>query len=124
MKRIACLLTIFLLFNACEQASTEKLSKNDYDRAVSFLYENVNHRKALNLQIDPYWFRENYGFWYAEYEGDAKVFKQYLFEEGEPSEFFDHEAVADQLSELLDKNVDPYQLPFDWLWQRDRKSVV
>ena len=55
MKRIACLLTIFLLFNACEQASTEKLSKNDYDRAVRFLYENVNHRKALNLQIDPYW---------------------------------------------------------------------
>ena len=125
MKRIASLLTIFFLLNACEQASTEKLSKNDYDRAVSFLYENVNHRKALNLHIDPYWFRENNGFWYAEYEGDAKVFKQYLFEEGEPSEFFDHEAVADQLSELLDKNVDPYQLPFDWLSQRvDRNFRV
>lgn len=125
MRSLFLLLAVAFALMACQPAQQEKLTKSDYDRAVSFLFENINHKKALNLHIDPYWLRENNGFWYPEHEGDAKVFKQFLFDNDEATELFDHELIADQLSDLLDRNVDPYQLPFDQLQQRvDRNFRV
>ena len=111
----ATLLSVFLC--SC-QSQDEPITSRDYDRAVSFLFENINQTKALNLEVTPYWFRENNGFWYLEHEKGAKVFKQVLFDDYEPTELFDHEVVANQLSELLNRNIDPYDLPFNQLVQR------
>jgi len=121
MRYIVISLFLLSLITSCTQPEAP-ITKADYDRAVSFLFENINHKEVLNLHIDPYWFRENDGFWYPQYEADAKVFKQFLFAEGEPKDLFDHELIADQLSEILDRNIDPYDLPFDQLIQRVDKN--
>ncbi len=107
-----------LLINACSSNQSEQITKADYKRAQSYLFENINNTEALNLDINPYWFRDNTGFWYLEHEKDAKIFKRIRFSDYEITDLFDHELIANQLSDLLDRNVDPYDLPFDVLWQR------
>lgn len=114
---ILCLISLSFVFG-CSSEQTTPITKADYARAKSFLFENINHKEVLNLDIDPYWFRDNTGFWYLEHEKDAKVFKKLSFSDYEITDLFDHEIVANQLSELLDRNIDPYDLPFDELWQR------
>lgn len=114
---IFCLLSSCLIFS-CTSEQAEQITRADYERAQSYLFENINNTEALNLDIDPYWFRDNTGFWYREYEKDAKIFKRLRFSDYEITDLFDHEVIANQLSELLDRNIDPYNLPFDELWQR------
>lgn len=109
---------VVALLISCGPQPEEPITKADYDRAVSFLFEHINNKKALNLQVEPYWFKENTGFWFVEHEADAKVFKKLLFQDYQITELFDHELIANQLSELLDRDIDPYQLPFDRLMQR------
>ena len=113
------LLALCLFFTwACESTSEKPITKGDYNRAVSFLFENINNDEALNLRIEPYFLRDNSGLWYLEHEPGAKIFKRLTYDGYEVTELFDHEAIADQLSELLDDNVDPYNLPFNQLIQR------
>ncbi len=99
-------------------SKTDSLTEQDYNRAVSYLFSNINNSKALNLHIEPYWFKDTRGFWYLEYEKDAKFFKKSIFPEGETSLLFDHELVAEELTNLLDEYVDPYDLPFSRLMER------
>jgi len=119
------ILVALIALSACQSAEQERITIGDYNRAAVFLAENLVKEKVLNLHIEPYWFRENNGFWYTEHEKDAKIFKQYLFNDEEPTELFDHEVVADQLSEFLDDSIDPYDLPFNQMMQRvDRNFRV
>ncbi len=96
----------------------EKLTIDDYNRAVSFMFNHLNNKKVKNLNIDPYWFKDSRGFWYLEYEEDAKFFKKSIFPNGETSFLFDHEIVAEELTNLVGRQIDPYDLPFNWLWER------
>lgn len=109
---------VLSLVFSCNSEKTDQITKADYERAQSYLFENINNKEALNLDINPYWFRDNTGFWYLEHEKDAKIFKRLRFSDYEITDLFDHEEVANQLSELLDRNIDPYDLPFNELWQR------
>lgn len=119
--RLFQVLSFIYLLSLCSCANESPdtpITKADYERATSYLFENINNKEALNLSVDPYWFRDNTGFSFIEYEKDAKVFKRLKLSDYEITELFDHELIANQLSDLLDQNIDPYNLPFDYLMQR------
>jgi dipeptidyl aminopeptidase/acylaminoacyl peptidase len=118
MKQQILSFVLIASLSACSSPTTAPITKADYDRAQSYLFENINNQQAFNLDIDPYWFRDNTGFWYLEHEKDAKIFKRLNFSDYEITDLFDHEVVANQFSELLGHHVDPYDLPFNSLWQR------
>lgn len=58
-----------LLINPVQ--AQEQLSEADYAKAVSFLWQNVNNKKAFNLNVSPNWFPDSTGFWYILQDGLA-----------------------------------------------------
>ncbi len=106
------LLSIFwLLFTTV--FAQEELTKQDYQRALSFLWENVNNKKAFNLFVQPNWFPDSTGMWYLYHQPGEKTFRKIEFDQKEIVPLFDHKKVADVLTDSLGKNINPDSLPFN-----------
>lgn len=59
-------ISILLFFGSLsikQVRAQEVLPEADYARAVSFLWQNINNKKAFNLNVSPNWFPDSTGFW-------------------------------------------------------------
>ena len=56
------IITVFVFF--VRLGAAKPISKPDYGRAVSFMWDNVNIKKAFQLSVMPNWFADSTGFWY------------------------------------------------------------
>src|SRR5690554_7629417 len=54
----------FLLFSSKALIAQEKITIEDYQRAVGFMHENYHNKKAFNLNIRPNWFPDSTGVCY------------------------------------------------------------
>ena len=106
-----CLLSILWMTPQTIQA--QDITENDYNRAVSFLWENLNNKKVFNTHVRPHWFEDDSGFWYLSHTPTSKKFMKVQFSRKQPVDLFDHEQVATELSTLLDKEVNAMALPFN-----------
>ena len=52
--------------------------RQDYARAVSFLWPNVNNKKAFNLFLRANWFPDSSGFWYMTQSKEGKTYQKWL----------------------------------------------
>ncbi len=59
-------------------AEAQGLAKQDYARAVSFLWPNINNKKAYNLSLHVNWFADSSGFWYVTQSKEGKVYHKWL----------------------------------------------
>ncbi len=73
MKKYLLIVISFLLqiisYNQIQ--AQEQLTNDDYARAVSFLWQNLNDRKVFNLNVIPNWFPDSTGFWYTVQDKNA-----------------------------------------------------
>ena len=91
--------------------SQEQLTKADYKRAVSFLWQNVNNKMAFNLNVSPGWFPDSTGFWYTVQDKTGKSYMKVEFSDLKPVSWFDQERLAKILSNELNEEVNANDLP-------------
>ena len=116
------LLLCSILFLPVLQAQ-EPLTPEDYERAISFLWQNVNNKKAYNLFVPPNWFPDSTGMWYLAHNKTGKVFQKIEFDQKKITTLFDHRKVAEILSDSLEKKVNPDSLPFDRIEYIDKNNL-
>jgi dipeptidyl-peptidase-4 len=104
----AILITVFALFVHCSVA--QPIAKEDYSRAVGFMWDNVNNKKAFQLTVLPNWFADSTGFWYTHRAKTEKLYYKVVFKPLKKSLLFDHTKLADKLSELAKEKMDPSAL--------------
>lgn len=76
----------------------QSITKDDYARAVSFLWDNVNNKKAFQLHVNVNWFADSTGFWYNQYSKDEKLYYQVTLKPLKKSLMFDHFKLAAALN--------------------------
>ena len=79
---------------------SQQITKADYERAVGYLWQNVNNKKAFNLYIQPNWFPDSSGLWYINRSKDNKKYLKITLPKLEKSELFDHDKLAAILANL------------------------
>ncbi|NVJ98190.1 MAG: prolyl oligopeptidase family serine peptidase [Alphaproteobacteria bacterium] len=91
-------------------AAQQVLTAADYDRAAALLPQNVG-KLVKNARIDVRWAEDGSRFWYkrAEEKGHSFVFVDPASGLKEP--LFDHAALAAQLSESTDEDIEATALP-------------
>lgn len=121
IKPFCCLLLVLCFFGSAAQ--TQSLSQQDYQRAVSFLWSNIENKTAFNLQIQPYWLPDSTGFWWIQHNATAKRYQQVSFSIHRPQPLFDHERLAAVLQRQLRQAFDANNLPLAQLKVQEDKSI-
>ncbi len=91
--------------------SQKVVSQQDYERAVGFLWNNVNNKKAFNLFVRPNWFPDSSGIWYIVREFEKKSYRKVVFPRSESEDLFDHEKLASLLGDKLQTEAKASDLP-------------
>src|SRR5580704_11195423 len=110
MKSIGLsIIAAFLLVHT----EAQSLTKQDYARAVSFLWPNVNNKKAFNLSIRVNWFADSSGFWYLTQNKEGKSYNKWMWGDREPEKLFDQARLAKMLSDSAGFIIQPGNLPIE-----------
>jgi dipeptidyl-peptidase-4 len=107
MKKILFLVIGLILTTSLK---AQQVTLSDYERAVSFMYNNYNNKTAFNLYTNVNWFKDNSGLWFIDYSKDSKSYKTVNFKNYKVVDLLNHEKLAQALNKLADKNVKPYEL--------------
>lgn len=94
-------------------ATGQSITRDDYARAVSFLWDNVNNKKAYNLSLAPNWLSDSTGLWYVHYTPTQKSYFLVTFKPLKKTPLFDHTALATQLGQQLNDKIDANALPLE-----------
>jgi len=95
---------LFVVVCICNVFS-QKLSQEDYKRAVSFMYDNYNNKTAFNLYTTAHWFEDDSGLWFIEYSQKGKIYKKADFKKGKVEQLFNHEKLTDALNQIAKTEV-------------------
>jgi dipeptidyl-peptidase-4 len=123
MKHSASILLFTVLIPLLISGQSENSHKK-YDRAVSFLWENVNNKKVFNLHIQPNWFPDSTGFWYEWHSLNHKKFQKISFPDYQKSDLFDHQKLASILSDSLCEKVEENNLPMSQVEYLNQNEIV
>ena len=88
----------------------QKITEDDYKRAVGFMYDNYNNKTAFNLYTQVNWFEDHSGFWFIDHSKQGKSYKTVAFKSAKAKLLFDHQKLAKALTELTNETVDANQL--------------
>ena len=98
-------LSILFVVVCVSSVFSQKLSQEDYKRAVRFMYDNYNNKTAFNLYTSVYWFKDNSGLWFVDYSQKGKAYKKADFKKGKVEQLFDHEKLAEALNQMVKTEV-------------------
>lgn len=120
MKRFTftCFLAAFFTLCLGGVQAQDKITKEDYKRAVSFRYQNFS-QKVYNMNIRPHWFPDKKGLWFVKRSDAGKKYLKINFSDLRQSELFDHQKLAKLLSGKLGISVEANRLP---IWITKYKS--
>ncbi|MBX2874926.1 MAG: prolyl oligopeptidase family serine peptidase [Saprospiraceae bacterium] len=107
IQAVCLLLTIGL---SLSNARSQSIALEDYERAVSFLWSNVENKTAFNLQIQPHWLPDSTGFWWINHSPNSKEYRYATFTEANAKPLFDHARLATALQSKFRKRFDPKNL--------------
>ena len=110
MKFTDTLLLLCFAFFA-NPTTAQEITKADYQRAVSFMYDNYNNKTAFNLTTRVHWFEDGSGIWFLNHSAAGKEYKTLDFKDFQVRSMFDQKKVAKILSKHLKEDVDPMKLP-------------
>src|SRR5690606_13346665 len=91
------------------QLQAQKPTLEDYQRAVSFLPENLNNKTVFNLYTQVYWFKDNSGIWFVDHDKNGKTYKTLSFKNNRVQPMFDHDKLAQELSKLAENKLESGQ---------------
>ena len=83
----------------------------DYQRAEQFLSHNID-KLIFNQEVHPVWTGSGSNFWYRVNSEKGKEFYYVDLKSKTKSHAFDHDLVAVLLTKLLNREMNPYDLPF------------
>lgn len=119
---IGALLFIITLFVSAGYSQT--VTEEDYQRAEQFLWSNAGEL-VYRANVNPNWTEEAPAFWY---EVDTRKGTEYFVVDAEAESrqlFFDHGELAERLSDVLDEQVEPYDLPLHQLeWNYSENAIT
>jgi len=107
MKRaMAAVLLLLLVLPVMGQGTLA-----DYQRAESMMWKHVD-KKIFHTTVTPKWIEKTSAFWYRDHATDGHWFYKVIPEKNRRVKAFDHERLAEALSDYLNKTVKPGALPF------------
>ena len=98
---ILCAALIFPMLSI----QSQEITKEDYNRAISFMHDNYNNKTVFNLYTSVNWFEDESGLWFIVYSKDNKTYKTVDFKNYKVAELFNHEKLAKALSAYLNKDI-------------------
>lgn len=101
---------LVMLLMVTSQIQAQKLTQDDYNRAVSFMPDNINNKTVFNLHTDVQWFKNNSGAWFVHHNKAGKTYQSVVFSNYKIRPLFDHSKVAHALSKVTEKEVDANQM--------------
>jgi dipeptidyl aminopeptidase/acylaminoacyl peptidase len=115
------LLLSFIAFSfSIVNLQAQKITQDDYKRAVSFMYANYNNKTAFNLYTQVNWFEDNSGLWFIDHSKQGKSYKTVAFKNGKTELLFDHQKLAEALTRLSNEIVDVNQLALSNIEKRSK----
>ena len=121
------LIHALLILNCClffiQKTTAQEITKDDYKRAVSFMYDNYNNKTAFNLNTRVNWFEDNSGIWFLNHTSAGKEYKTVDFKDFKVRSMFDQKKIAQILSKHLNEEVDPMKLPISGL-KKNKKGEL
>jgi dipeptidyl aminopeptidase/acylaminoacyl peptidase len=121
MKQVLFLLGAFII--GVSPIQSQEITREDYKRAVSFLYDNYNNKTAFNLNTDAHWFEDKSGLWFIDNSKGNKTYKTVDFKKFKVVELFNHEKLARELSTYLKNKINPYDLSLS-NFERNNKTEL
>ena len=95
-----------------------------YDRALEFLSQRTYNKKIFNTYVSAHWYPDSSGLWYTDWSREGERYVGIDLPEGKPHPLFDHDRLAELLSDELTREVDANALPISQLAYRRGQQVV
>ncbi len=112
----SCVIAVISIFLSLAASAQEQITKDDYERAVGFLWQNIANKKVFREHVTTNWFPDSTGFWYTYYSAEGRDYRKVTVPDLDQSQLFDHDRLAEALAEELgDEEVDPKKLPISRL---------
>ncbi|MEH6535002.1 MAG: prolyl oligopeptidase family serine peptidase [Psychroserpens sp.] len=102
----------------------QKITKDDYKRAVSFIYDNYNNKTVFNLNTNANWFEDKSGIWFIEYSKQSKVYKTVSFSDYKVEVLFDHAKLAAALSKVMENDIKGNDLSLSNIQKTDNGNLT
>ncbi|MBL7763003.1 MAG: hypothetical protein JNL23_06210 [Chitinophagaceae bacterium] len=115
-KIITAAVSIILILNL----SAQQVTKEDYKRAASFLWQNLNNKKIFNVNTQVNWLKDSSGGWFLLYNKEGKTFIKIDPKKGKTEPLFDHQRLAKLIGDILKKEIKPTELPFTYINYNDK----
>jgi dipeptidyl-peptidase 4 len=107
-KTILAAISIIII----SELNAQQLTKDDYKRAVSFMWPNLANKKVFNINPPFSWFADSTGLSYYTQDADGKTFNKIDLKKKKIEPLFDQQRVAKILSDSLKKEIKATDLPF------------
>ncbi len=120
MRKCLLLLICFVVVFICP---AQKLTKQDYARAVSFISTNLFNKKVFNINTQFSWFADSSGVSFFNISKEGKTFNKVDLRKMTIEKAFDHERLAKLLSDSLKKQIKPTELPFTTAKFTDKSHI-
>jgi dipeptidyl-peptidase-4 len=120
--RKSILLAIYLVSTIF--AAAQNITLADYNRAASFLYRNINNKKAFNLNVIPNWFADSSGFSFIIQNKAGKNFQKIVFPGTKVEPLFDHERLAKAITSAQNKALSANNLPISRVSYIDKTHLT
>jgi dipeptidyl aminopeptidase/acylaminoacyl peptidase len=123
-KLVSAFLILSFGFVLISNVQAQQVTAEDYQRAEQFLWSNAGDL-VYRTNVNPQWTDEASSFWYQLDTRRGTEFFVVDAEEQSKQSFFDQEELAEKLSEFLEEEVDPYDLPLQQLeWQYEENTIT
>jgi dipeptidyl-peptidase 4 len=116
--------SLLLLMIFIGQANAQDIKKEDYVRAVSFLWKNIINKKVFNENVQPIWFKDSTGMAFITQSRVQKMFNKISWDTQKVEPWFDHQQLANALKATLKKEVDATALPIQNVQYSDASHVI
>lgn len=121
MKQVLYLL--FVMIFVVPPARSQEVTKEDYKRAVDFMYDNCNNKTVFNLYTTAHWFKDESGLWFIDYSKDNKTYKTVDFKNYKVADLFNHVKLAEALSAYLKKEIKASDLSLDNIEKNNKTEL-
>ena len=118
-KTIAGALALIIILHA----SAQELSKDDYKRAVSFLWSNLANKKVFNINTQYTWFADSSGLSFFVQSKEGRLFNHLNLQTKKTEPLFDHQRLSSLLTDSLKKEIKPGDLPFYTVKRPDKNHL-
>jgi len=111
----------FIFFNSPQLFS--QITEETYHKAEYFLSNSIQ-REVYHLEVIPYWLDSKTSFWHQTFTKDGKRFYHTDIEKGTTLEAFNHNKLAELLSEKSGQSIDSKSLPFNRIQLKNDGSIT